>query len=213
MFIGIDPGKSGGFCLLDAEGQIKSLNVMPTIGGKIDGHGIASLYREYRALAALEYTPKVYIEKIFTMPTDDSSKERAKCLSEAFLAVGIGLDIGVPKKTISEAIKQVLDRKWISRGDGRVGTMNYAKGAGMLHMCAIWNWPITEISPRTWGARMKIGVCDMTPKAASIATAKRLWPELFEHGELSFYTSTRCKKPHEGILEAALIAEYGRKYV
>jgi hypothetical protein len=41
-------------------------------------------------------------------------------------------------------------------------------------------------------------------KPAALAKAKQLWPEE------TFLASARSTKPHEGIVDAYLIAEYGR---
>jgi hypothetical protein len=42
-------------------------------------------------------------------------------------------------------------------------------------------------------------------KAASIRVAMRLWPSV------DFRRTERCRKPHDGMTDAALIAEYGRR--
>lgn len=78
-------------------------------------------------------------------------------------------------------------------------------------MLELDGWPHEIIaSPLTWQKmfwskpHMPKGT-KFDTKAASIAAAKRLWPD---H---SFLPTSRCTKPSDGLTDAALIAEYGRR--
>jgi hypothetical protein len=42
-------------------------------------------------------------------------------------------------------------------------------------------------------------------KRAASELARRLWPDE------SFFATERCKTPHDGLVDAALIAEYARR--
>lgn len=66
--LGVDPGKVGAFCLLDPTGRRVKFWDMPITADKICGVGIAQVYNEVRSICS--EPPVVYIEKIFTMPTD-----------------------------------------------------------------------------------------------------------------------------------------------
>lgn len=62
-----------------------------------------------------------------------------------------------------------------------------------------------RITPQSWQKAMlpKCKAGDTKPRA--LALAKELWPEE------SFLASPRCKVPHDGLIDAALIAEYSRR--
>ena len=65
MYLGVDPGKDGGFCLVDGSGQIVSMWEMPIAGGQPCPVGIAKIYH---TIGEITQSPKIYIEQIFTMP-------------------------------------------------------------------------------------------------------------------------------------------------
>jgi len=61
-----------------------------------------------------------------------------------------------------------------------------------------------RITPQTWQKRMLVGCAKGDTKPAALAMARRLWPDE------KWLASPRCKTPHDGMIDAALIAEYGR---
>lgn len=61
------------------------------------------------------------------------------------------------------------------------------------------------VSPKVWMKEMHAGGAGGDTKARSREAAIRSFPEV------DFRATLRCKKPHDGILEAALIAAYGRR--
>jgi len=65
------------------------------------------------------------------------------------------------------------------------------------------NWH--RITPQSWQKVMlpKCKAGDTKPRA--LALAKELWPDE------TFLASPRCKVPHDGLIDAALIAEYSRR--
>lgn len=64
--------------------------------------------------------------------------------------------------------------------------------------------PHTLVPPRTWARVMHTGTKDATTKERSVEATQRLFPSV----ELRV---GKAKKPHLGITEALLIAEYGRR--
>ena len=79
----------------------------------------------------------------------------------------------------------------------------YGAVEGMLVALGI---PYQLVTPQTWMKVMHQGVeADLDSKARSQLAFKRLFPKV------DLLTGTRRKKPHEGIVEALLIAEYGRR--
>jgi hypothetical protein len=61
-----------------------------------------------------------------------------------------------------------------------------------------------RITPQQWQKRMLPGCAKGGTKPAALAKARQLWPAE------SWLASPRCTKPHDGMIDAALIAEYGR---
>jgi hypothetical protein len=61
-----------------------------------------------------------------------------------------------------------------------------------------------RITPQAWQKVMLPGCAKGDTKPAALAKARQLWPEE------SWLATPRSTKPHEGLIDAALIAEYGR---
>ena len=61
-----------------------------------------------------------------------------------------------------------------------------------------------RITPQQWQKVMLVGCKKGDTKPAARQKAKQLWPDE------DFLPTPRCTKPHEGLIDAALIAEYAR---
>lgn len=61
-----------------------------------------------------------------------------------------------------------------------------------------------RIAPQTWQKAMLGKTAKGDTKPAALAKARQLWPTE------TFLRTMKCKKPDPGIIDAALIAEYGR---
>ena len=86
-------------------------------------------------------------------------------------------------------------------------TANYHRGVAQG-----WAWMLTALGipyqltrAKTWGKVMHQGIEHKDPKARSIEAARRLWP-----GQ-SLLRTPRCTTPDDGIAEALLLAEFGRR--
>lgn len=218
MIIAIDPGKSGAFCLMSKAGEIVRVDPMPTTGGKVCAVGIAALFRDYNLCIDFE-VPNVVIEELYTPPTDALPVRALDDFRTLFANVGqylTSIDGGYTAVEHVEALRAAYktctpyaDAKL--RVDGRKGLLSYAKGAGYLFMPALWGWPITEVKPSVWCRDMKQGVDrSVSTKDQSLIVAQSLWPIDCQPGG-RFFTSDRCKKPNDGLIEAALIAEWWRR--
>lgn len=64
---------------------------------------------------------------------------------------------------------------------------------------------VESVRSKEWQKEIHLKNKDLKPKSLSLIAAKELFPE--DH----FQKNERSKKPHMGILEAALIAFYGKK--
>lgn len=89
-------------------------------------------------------------------------------------------------------------------GNGVVSMFSFGRNVGILigtlHAEGV---PVHEIRPKEWQT-----ICvknKPTPKSRALATARKLWP-----GQ-AFLATKRSKIPHDGMIDAALIAEYGRR--
>lgn len=66
--------------------------------------------------------------------------------------------------------------------------------------------PMTLVTPRVWQKALHLGVSQkVDPKTRSLIAASRLFPDC------DLRKSERCKNPHDGMVDALLIAEYGRR--
>jgi len=91
------------------------------------------------------------------------------------------------------------------RVDGRIGTMTMGINWGVIvGMIEAKQWSYEVISPRTWQAVM-LKNCDqcLPAKQRAEIVAKRMFPT-FD------FVLPRCRKVHDGAIDAALIAEYTR---
>lgn len=64
--------------------------------------------------------------------------------------------------------------------------------------------PYELVSPRVWQKLLHVGTSGDDPKARSLQAARQLFPS----AEL---VRPKCRKPHDGLVDALLIAEYGRR--
>ena len=77
----------------------------------------------------------------------------------------------------------------------KVGAM---PGQGVVSMFSI---PYQEITPQKW--KREFGLT--SDKAKSAEVCRKLFPDV------SLLATPRCKKPHDGMAEALLMAEYARR--
>ena len=85
---------------------------------------------------------------------------------------------------------------------------NYQRGRAL----AVWEValvaakiPYELVAPRTWQKVMHAGTPEGDTKERSIVAAKRLFPGV------SLLPTTRCRKESDGMAEALLLMEYGRR--
>ena len=75
---------------------------------------------------------------------------------------------------------------------------NYGYIKGVLEAFSI---PYQEVPPQKWKKEFGLN----SDKAASVEVCKRLFPDV------DLLATPRCKKPHDGMAEALLMAEYARR--
>jgi hypothetical protein len=83
---------------------------------------------------------------------------------------------------------------------------------GLMVICTYLNKPLHHIQPKTWQKVMfegvpikyKTGKKSKDTKAMALLAARNIFP-----GE-TFLKTTRCSKPHDGFIDAALMAKYAQ---
>lgn len=99
-----------------------------------------------------------------------------------------------------------IERQQAFPKQGAVSCFTIGMGYGQLEgLCAGLNIPYTIIGPRDWQKEMYMGLPKGKSKDHSILMAQRLFPKT------SFLATSRCTKIHDGMTDAILIAEYGRR--
>ena len=80
--------------------------------------------------------------------------------------------------------------------------------AGSFHairaVCVLKDLRWHRITPQSWQKEMLPGCKSGDTKPRAKSKVRELWPET------SFKATPRCSTPHEGLVDAALIAEYAR---
>lgn len=83
--------------------------------------------------------------------------------------------------------------------------------AGSFHalraMCELKNLKWWRITPQSWQKVMLPGCVKGDTKPAALRAAKQIWPDE------SWLATKRSSVPHDGLVDAALIAEYCRRTI
>lgn len=147
-------------------------------------------------LAFLDETGKILALEV--MPVITSSKAKKEYDLQAIKALFIKWDPAVLVFEKLQPMPVALGGSIANyaRGYGRGSLEGLAVGMGRKYVL---------VAPQTWQAEVLRDInCDDTKQAALIV-AKRLWPDQ------TFLASERSRKPHEGLVDSCLIAEFGRR--
>lgn len=99
-----------------------------------------------------------------------------------------------------------VERAQAMPGQGVSSMFSIGKGYGiMLGILAALQVQHTIVHPKTWQKTMFRDCPKSDTKAMSAIVCKRLFPQF------DWKASERCKNVHDGLTDAALIAEYGRR--
>ena len=146
------------------------------------------------ALVAVEKPGEILFSCV--MPTRGKSKGNevdAKKIAEIFGMLSATNGFTVILETPGKFAKgvQAISSMWDSYG----ATRGVLEALGIRHH---------RITPQAWQKIMLVGCKTGDTKPAALLRAKQLWPQE------QWMETPRCKKPHEGLIDAALISEYGR---
>jgi hypothetical protein len=108
----------------------------------------------------------------------------------------VGIATGIKPTVIIEQV-QVMGKAF-----GAKAALSYGQGYGeLIGIATALGLKIVEVRPSTWKKAMKLS----SDKNESIALCERLFPEVI------LLPTPRCTKPSDGMAEALLLAEYGRR--
>jgi len=100
----------------------------------------------------------------------------------------------------------VIEKVHAMPKQGVSSTFAFGCGYGiLLGMLGAFQIPYHEVPPQTWKKIILAGENKDDGKAASIRVARRLFPGV------SLRASERCRSDHDGMAEALLLAEFGRR--
>ncbi len=89
-------------------------------------------------------------------------------------------------------------------GQGVTSMFSFGMGYGLLRgICSGLGLSYELVRPQEWQHAMLMG----QPLGSEYLVASRLWPNA------EWRASDRCRKPHSGLVDAALIAEFGRRKI
>ena len=125
---------------------------------------------------------------------------------------GKDYDIGAMRKILAtlkdlDSIFVVIENQISMPGQGLTSTLQTGKGFGIwLGLLAGLGLPYQVIGAKQWQTKLFTGVKGtLDTKAKSEVIAKRLFPDV------DFRKSERATKANDGLTDAILIAEYGRR--
>lgn len=95
-----------------------------------------------------------------------------------------------------------LEKVGAMPGQGVVSMFNFGKAYGYIKgVLEAYKIPYQEITPQRWKKEFGLN----SDKTASVEVCRRLFPDV------NLLATPRCKKPHDGMAEALLMAEYARR--
>ena len=95
-----------------------------------------------------------------------------------------------------------LEKVGAMPGQGVVSMFSFGKSVGYIKgVLEAFGIPYQEITPQKWKREFSLN----SDKAASAEVCNRLFPDI------SLLATPKCRKPHDGMAEALLMAEYARR--
>ena len=101
-----------------------------------------------------------------------------------------------------EEIRCCLEKVGAMPGQGVTSMFSFGTGYGFIQgVLTAFEIPYQLVPPQTWKKVFSLN----SNKQTSIEVCQRLFPNI------SLYRTDRCKKPHDGMAEALLMAEFARR--
>lgn len=152
------------------------------------------------AICIIDFSPVlVSINKINLIPMPLNGREvDCHALAEIFQAFHM-----------DESVMACLEKVSAMPKQGVSSMFKFGRCVGALQaILASFKIPYSEVTPQAWQKEMHVGInrkCLPRPKERSLSAAKKLFPRI------DLLKSRLSKVPHEGFVDALLIAEYGRR--
>ncbi len=103
-----------------------------------------------------------------------------------------------------------VEKAQVFPGQGGVGNFTYGEHFGTLQSALKTSgMPYELVPPQAWTKVMHVGCCDASSKSKQ--KSKQVMKKLYPGISLTNPHSTRSKNMHDGLMDALLIAEYGRR--
>lgn len=100
-------------------------------------------------------------------------------------------------------LRCVLEKVNAMPGQGVVSMFNFGQNYGFIQgVLKAYRIPYELVTPQKWKKEFSC----TSDKNTSIEVCKRLFPKV------NLKATDRCKKDHDGMAEALLLAEYGRRH-
>jgi crossover junction endodeoxyribonuclease RuvC len=95
-----------------------------------------------------------------------------------------------------------LEKVGAMPGQGVTSMFNFGVSYGyIMGVLETYRIPYQEIPPQRWKKEFGLN----SDKAASVEVCRKLFPDV------NLLATPRCRKPHDGMAEALLLAEYARR--
>lgn len=140
---------------------------------------------------------------------------RPRCAVMPSELTGKGKRRQVDRRALAQLLRELApDRVYLEQvgphsSDGVLQAFSFGRNVESVESALVHlGLRYETVPPQTWQAAMFVGLPKDNTKATAKRVCSRLWPTLWPTG---FYGTPRCKTPHEGICDAALIAEWGRR--
>lgn len=119
----------------------------------------------------------------------------------------VGINVEPVRSWIIKASRVFLEDIQVRPGEGvkatKTSCVNWGRIMGIADGLSV---SLKVVQAKDWQKLAGVSSRDKRErKATSVALAQRTWPQC------SFMPTERCTKPSDGMAEAALIAEYGRR--
>lgn len=102
----------------------------------------------------------------------------------------------------TEHIMCCLEKVGARPGQGVVSMFSFGQSVGYIKgVLEAFRIPYQEIVPQKWKKEFSLN----SEKSASVEVCRKLFPDV------SLLATEKCKKPHDGMAEALLMAEYARR--
>lgn len=111
-----------------------------------------------------------------------------------------------PKPYSGRSVRVFIERAQAMPKQGVSSCFSYGRAFGtMLGIVGALGLPFEVVGPQTWQKAMFHDIPHENTKKVAALVCSRIWPKM------DFRATERSKKAHDGICDAALIAEYGRR--